>query len=90
MNYVEKFIDGVHYVFNLNAATLSGAIDILVVPQEDGSLKSTPFHVRFGKLQLLNSKEKTVIIIWQYCRCATLAHAMVTSICHVAALMLMH
>ncbi len=28
MNYLEKLFDGVHYVFNINAATLSGAIDI--------------------------------------------------------------
>lgn len=62
MNYVERVFDGVHYVFNLNAATLSGAIDIIVVEQEDGTLKSTPFHVRFGKLQLLSSTEKTVTI----------------------------
>lgn len=60
MNYVEKALDGVHYMFNLNAATLSGAIDILVIEQEDGTLKSTPFHVRFGKLQLLSSSEKIV------------------------------
>ncbi|EGG18194.1 hypothetical protein DFA_03681 [Cavenderia fasciculata] len=62
MNYVEKFVDGVHYVFNLNAATLSGAIDILVIPQPDGTLKCTPFHVRFGKLQLISSSEKVVQI----------------------------
>jgi hypothetical protein len=60
MNYVERVLDGVHSALNLNAATLSGAIDIIVVPQEDGSLRSTPFHVRFGKLHLLNSAEKTV------------------------------
>lgn len=60
MNYVEKVLDGVHSVLNLNAATLSGTIDIIVIPQEDGSLKSTPFHVRFGKLHLLNSTEKVV------------------------------
>eukprot|EP01113_Clastostelium_recurvatum_P022951 TRINITY_DN2745_c0_g1_i5.p1 TRINITY_DN2745_c0_g1~~TRINITY_DN2745_c0_g1_i5.p1 ORF type:complete len:1209 (-),score=333.80 TRINITY_DN2745_c0_g1_i5:62-3688(-) len=62
MNYIERFFDGVHYVFNLNAATLSGAIDIIVVPQPDGSLKCTPFHVRFGKLQLISSREKQVTI----------------------------
>jgi phosphatidate phosphatase LPIN len=62
MNYVEKVLDGVHSVLNINAATFSGAIDIIVVPQEDGSLKSTPFHVRFGKLHLLNSTEKVVHI----------------------------
>ncbi len=60
MNYVEKVLDGVHNVLNLNAATLSGAIDIIVIPQPDGSLKSSPFHIRFGKLNLLNSSEKIV------------------------------
>ncbi|KAN0025260.1 hypothetical protein ACTFIU_003520 [Dictyostelium citrinum] len=62
MNYVEKLFDEVHYVFNLNAATLSGAIDILVIPQLDGSLKCTPFHVRFGKLQLIQSSAKVITI----------------------------
>ncbi len=61
MNYVERVLDGVHNVLNINAATLSGAIDIIVIPQEDGTLKSTPFHARFGKLQLLNSSEKVVM-----------------------------
>lgn len=60
MNYVEKVLDGVHYVFNINPATFSGAIDIIVVPQKDGSLLSSPFHVRFGKLQLISSSEKVV------------------------------
>ncbi len=62
MNYVEKVLDAAHSVFNINAATLSGAIDIIVVPQEDGTLKSTPFHVRFGKLQSLVADEKLVIL----------------------------
>jgi hypothetical protein len=35
MQYVEKVYDGFHYYFfDLNAATLSGAIDVIVVPQE--------------------------------------------------------
>jgi phosphatidate phosphatase LPIN len=60
MNYFEKVLEGVQTTFSLNAATLSGAIDIIVVQQEDGSLRSTPFHVRFGKLQLISSYEKVV------------------------------
>jgi phosphatidate phosphatase PAH1 len=47
---------------DLNQATLSGAIDIIAVQHQDGSLSSTPFHVRFGKLQLLKSAEKLVHI----------------------------
>ena len=45
-----------------NAATLSGAIDIIVIHHSDDTFKSTPFHVRFGKLQLLKSREKLVSI----------------------------
>lgn len=44
----------------INAATLTGAIDVIVVEQEDGSFKSSPFHVRFGKLGVLKAKEKIV------------------------------
>lgn len=44
----------------LNPATLSGAIDVLAVEQPDGSLLSTCFHVRFGKLTLLRPQERVV------------------------------
>jgi hypothetical protein len=33
-------------------ATLSGALDIIAVSYPDGSIKSTPFHVRFGKFKV--------------------------------------
>ena len=39
-------------VFDYNSATLSGAIDIVAVRNDDGSIKSSPFHVRFGKLKV--------------------------------------
>lgn len=60
MNLVEKVLDGVQNLMNVNSATFSGAVDILVVPQEDGSYACTSWHVRFGKLQLLNTSEKKV------------------------------
>jgi phosphatidate phosphatase PAH1 len=44
----------------INAATLTGAIDVIVVEQEDGTFKSSPFHVRFGKLGVLKAREKIV------------------------------
>eukprot|EP00092_Neocalanus_flemingeri_P020860 GFUD01022598.1.p1 GENE.GFUD01022598.1~~GFUD01022598.1.p1 ORF type:complete len:340 (+),score=103.77 GFUD01022598.1:125-1144(+) len=44
----------------INAATLTGAIDVIVVQQEDETLKSSPFHVRFGKLGVLKTREKIV------------------------------
>jgi phosphatidate phosphatase LPIN len=46
--------------FDINSATLSGALDIVAVRQPDGSLACTPFHVRFGKLNVLRSREKVV------------------------------
>jgi len=38
----------------------SGAIDVIVVRQEDGTLRCTPFHVRFGKLGVLQSLQNKV------------------------------
>ena len=50
----------------INPATLSGAIDIIVVRCVDDAgevtLSSSPFHVRFGKLQVLRAAEKRVVI----------------------------
>ena len=40
---------------DVNAAYLTGAVDVLVVRQRDGSLKATPFHARFGKLGVLRT-----------------------------------
>lgn len=37
MNYVEKLLDGVHSVLNINAATFSGSIDVIAVEQQDGT-----------------------------------------------------
>ena len=40
-----------------------GAVDIVVVQQQDGTFKSSPWYVRFGKFQgVLKSKEKIVKI----------------------------
>uniref|UniRef100_A0A0K2TJP8 phosphatidate phosphatase n=1 Tax=Lepeophtheirus salmonis TaxID=72036 RepID=A0A0K2TJP8_LEPSM len=46
----------------INSATLTGAIDVVVVEQKDGSYLSSPFHVRFGKLGVLKAREKIVSI----------------------------
>ena len=43
-----------------NTATLSGAIDIIVVEQEDGTFVSSPFYVRFGKFGALSAKDTIV------------------------------
>ena len=40
---------------------------MIVVEQEDGTFKSSPFHVRFGKLGVLKAKEKIVSMhIYEY------------------------
>ncbi|KAF7246308.1 Phosphatidate phosphatase LPIN2, partial [Varanus komodoensis] len=46
----------------INQATLSGCIDVIVVRQKDGTYLCSPFHVRFGKLGVLHSKEKVIDI----------------------------
>ena len=61
MNYIGKFISNFRVFYNeINAATLTGAIDVIVVEQPDGSFTCSPFHVRFGKLGVLRSREKIV------------------------------
>lgn len=49
----------------INPATLSGAIDIIVIRQPNGDLFCSPFHVRFGKLKLFRPSEKLVLSLYQ-------------------------
>jgi phosphatidate phosphatase LPIN len=49
-----------HCANYLTQATLSGCIDVIVVRQPDGSLLSSPFHVRFGKFKVLYASDKHV------------------------------
>eukprot|EP00879_Flechtneria_rotunda_P013846 GHRR01014462.1.p1 GENE.GHRR01014462.1~~GHRR01014462.1.p1 ORF type:complete len:1371 (+),score=557.88 GHRR01014462.1:43-4155(+) len=42
---------------------MAGAIDIMVVQQPDGTLKCSPFYVRFGKYTPMRSKDKKVHIL---------------------------
>ncbi|RDW87617.1 hypothetical protein BP5796_03311 [Coleophoma crateriformis] len=61
MQYVRSISGSVSKTWNsINPATLSGAIDVIVVEQEDGTLACSPFHVRFGKFSLLRPSEKKV------------------------------
>ena len=43
-----------------HALFFTGAIDVIVVQQEDGTLRCTPFHVRFGKLGVFQSLQNKV------------------------------
>jgi phosphatidate phosphatase LPIN len=61
MNYFGRIVNGIKgYYSEINSATLTGAIDIIVVRQADGSFLGSPFHVRFGKIGVLRSREKVV------------------------------
>jgi phosphatidate phosphatase LPIN len=61
MQYVRNLSDSVSTAWNsINPATLSGAIDVIVVERDDGTLACSPFHVRFGKFSLLRPYEKKV------------------------------
>ncbi|CAH2246092.1 phosphatidate phosphatase LPIN1 isoform X2 [Pelobates cultripes] len=67
MNYVgqlagQVFVTVKELYRGLNPATLSGCIDVIVVRQPNGSLQCSPFHVRFGKMGVLRSREKVVDI----------------------------
>lgn len=61
MQYVRNLSDSVSTAWNsINPATLSGAIDVIIVEHADGSLTCSPFHVRFGKFSLLRPSDKKV------------------------------
>ena len=46
--------------FGINPSNKSGAIDVIVVRQHDGSFKSSKIQVRFGKFAVVRPKEKVV------------------------------
>ncbi|XP_049307614.1 phosphatidate phosphatase LPIN3 isoform X4 [Bactrocera dorsalis] len=63
MNSLVKVFSNFREFYNeINGATLTGAIDVIVVEQPDGEFQCSPFHVRFGKLGVLRSREKVVDI----------------------------
>ncbi|XP_073424340.1 phosphatidate phosphatase LPIN1 isoform X1 [Dendrobates tinctorius] len=67
MNYVgqlagQVFVTVKELYRGLNPATLSGCIDVIVIRQPNGNLQCSPFHVRFGKMGVLRSREKVVDI----------------------------
>lgn len=65
MNYFGRIISNISQVYSeINPATLTGAIDVIIVEQEDGSYVCSPFHVRFGKIGVLRSREKIVSLLF--------------------------
>jgi phosphatidate phosphatase LPIN len=60
-----KVVKGIgQAVAEVNPSTLSGATDIIIVELPDGSRKSSPFHVRFGKFKAVYPKDRIVDV---YC-----------------------
>ncbi|KAL6930823.1 hypothetical protein ACO0R3_003945 [Hanseniaspora guilliermondii] len=61
MQYFGKALGSVTKSWSaINPATLSGAVDVIVVEHADGELSCSPFHVRFGKFQVLKPAKKKV------------------------------
>ncbi|BFZ21406.1 hypothetical protein BsWGS_24446 [Bradybaena similaris] len=63
LSFVGRMYQSLKGLYNgINPATLTGAIDVVIVKKPDGTYHSSPFHVRFGKLGVLRSREKVVDI----------------------------
>lgn len=68
MNYFGKFVTGFKYFYDeINPSNMTGAIDVVVIkhPAEDAdgvTYISSPFHVKFGKYDILRPKERLVDI----------------------------
>jgi phosphatidate phosphatase LPIN len=68
MNYLRGAISAGYQYYKelppINPSTLTGAIDVVVVqrftPTGELELACTPFHVRFGKWQVLRPGDKKV------------------------------
>uniref|UniRef100_A0A0L8I1L5 Lipin N-terminal domain-containing protein n=1 Tax=Octopus bimaculoides TaxID=37653 RepID=A0A0L8I1L5_OCTBM len=43
---------------DINPATLTGSIDVIIIQHEDDTYSCSPFHVRFGKIGVLHAREK--------------------------------
>jgi len=59
LKVIMNFLNGlVSNIKDINTATLTGAVDVILVESPDGIFRSTPFHVRFGKIGVVWSHEK--------------------------------
>eukprot|EP00466_Bigelowiella_natans_P001015 jgi/Bigna1/136097/aug1.32_g10805 len=57
-----QLVSTVSDALEINKATLSGAIDIVATKDHDGVFATTPFHIRFGKIQVLRPRHKKVTV----------------------------
>ncbi|KAG7397766.1 Nuclear elongation and deformation protein 1 [Phytophthora boehmeriae] len=61
MNVIYSVKDYVSNVFHQDVD--SGAIDVVAVQQDDGTLRCSPFHVHFGSLYKLKDQDKTQVTL---------------------------
>lgn len=66
--YLGTILTAVSAALEFNQATLSGAIDVIVVEDDQGKRHCSPFYVRFGKLQLLKSRGTPVDVELNDCK----------------------
>jgi phosphatidate phosphatase LPIN len=86
MNYLRGSLTAAYQYYRdlppINASTLTGAIDVIVIQRKDETgqleLACTPFHVRFGKWQILRPSEKKVSFA-----CVVLEYFFATFVCSV-------
>lgn len=57
---IQKFISSFNNVIDYNTSSFTGSMDIIVIKDSEGNLKSTPFHLKFGKFKVLNYKNKKI------------------------------
>lgn len=62
MNTFGRLVSKISDLFEFNQATLSGALDVIVIEHPDGSLHCNSFRVRFGKLKVLKIRSQKVSI----------------------------
>ena len=62
MNTLGKIVSGISSLFEFNKATLSGALDVIVVESDNSFMVCNPFRVRFGKLKVLKSQSRNISI----------------------------
>ena len=94
-----RFVSSCKDLYNdLNGANLTGAVDVVIVKQIDGSYKSTPFHVRFGKWGVLRTGDlqKEVwyiyvcICVCMYILCICMYVCLYVHICMYACMYISH
>ena len=63
MKSINNFFSSIAEVCNPTKGTLSGAMDVIVIQRQDGTMASTPFYVKFGRFKLLKSNKLKVDLV---------------------------